>query len=475
MSENNQQDKKKKGYCKVPHELLNKYMRIANSYETRLLLAAIEKTYGWHKQSDKISISQLQELTGIKDSRNIYRALRRLQKQKILNIEKRIMSPNQNYQEWRSWKDIKDSGIKDTKSDIKDKRSGIKDGENVTLKTETKDNIKDTIQKISVFSKVSKIEIGDSILSKENADKEGTSNFYGRNRTPSLAQFCAKLEKSDGHLHPPSPSPPATSSTLPIPSTPPNPVKIVEGGTNIFSCEAEMRNYLKFKEQNSQLAQEDPALAETLRVGRQARVVHAIQYDLRKNGIFYPEQNNSSLLFYFLNHCACETGVLPFVSLVCRFLRSYSQRSFEGLLNFLRENGVDTEAIMIRAKKKDDDMRRGLEETRKIYEKDMEAISKRKKRDEIIENLKSVKFMTDTDFDEMEANPAKRAKLERLLFDDLTSILGKTWQGGDVEFSNKLYELPYSIDDFAEEHPMDKWSAGNFYEFLKGGKENEEI
>ena len=55
------------GYTRVANELLEALARInLCAYETRVLLVIIRKTYGWHKKTDWISLSQLTMSTGIR-------------------------------------------------------------------------------------------------------------------------------------------------------------------------------------------------------------------------------------------------------------------------------------------------------------------------------------------------------------------------------------------------------------------------
>ena len=52
------------GYTKVANELLEAIMRInLSSYEFRVIMAIMRKTYGYSKKHDYISLSQLEEIT----------------------------------------------------------------------------------------------------------------------------------------------------------------------------------------------------------------------------------------------------------------------------------------------------------------------------------------------------------------------------------------------------------------------------
>ena len=66
------------GFTKVPNEILEALAVIGlRSYEMRLVLFIIRKTYGWHKKKDWISLSQLSEGTFISKP-NVCRTIRQL-------------------------------------------------------------------------------------------------------------------------------------------------------------------------------------------------------------------------------------------------------------------------------------------------------------------------------------------------------------------------------------------------------------
>lgn len=66
------------GYTKVANELLEAVMKInLSSYEFRVIMAIMRKTYGYSKKQDYISLSQLEEITGIKAC-HVCRTLKKL-------------------------------------------------------------------------------------------------------------------------------------------------------------------------------------------------------------------------------------------------------------------------------------------------------------------------------------------------------------------------------------------------------------
>lgn len=52
-------------YTMVPNALLDKDMATMGNAELRVVLAVARKTLGWHKKKDRISLSQLQTMTGL--------------------------------------------------------------------------------------------------------------------------------------------------------------------------------------------------------------------------------------------------------------------------------------------------------------------------------------------------------------------------------------------------------------------------
>lgn len=52
-------------YTQTPNELFDELMKILNDSELRVFLAIIRKTFGWNKKRDRISITQIEEITGL--------------------------------------------------------------------------------------------------------------------------------------------------------------------------------------------------------------------------------------------------------------------------------------------------------------------------------------------------------------------------------------------------------------------------
>lgn len=71
-------------YTQVPNVLLDEWMPILSHVELKVLYAITRKTFGWHKDRDRISLSQLEKLTG-STKEAIVSASRTLQKRGLIN------------------------------------------------------------------------------------------------------------------------------------------------------------------------------------------------------------------------------------------------------------------------------------------------------------------------------------------------------------------------------------------------------
>jgi len=75
-----------KGYTYIPNKLIEKLMKINLSpYQYRVLFCVLRKTFGWHKNEDKISLTQFEKIINI-DKRHINKAIKNLEKIKILKV-----------------------------------------------------------------------------------------------------------------------------------------------------------------------------------------------------------------------------------------------------------------------------------------------------------------------------------------------------------------------------------------------------
>lgn len=88
------------GYTKVANELLEAIMRInLSSYEFRVIMAIMRKTYGYCKKQDYISLSQLEEITGIK-ANNVCRTLKKLKAKNMILSNGHLTGIQKDYDKW---------------------------------------------------------------------------------------------------------------------------------------------------------------------------------------------------------------------------------------------------------------------------------------------------------------------------------------------------------------------------------------
>jgi len=96
------------GHVKIANEIAEALMKInLSSYQTRILWAIWRKTYGWHKRSDKISVSQLCNMTGLKHG-HVSRTLGELEAINIItrtrvgtNRQFVVISFQKDYEKWK--------------------------------------------------------------------------------------------------------------------------------------------------------------------------------------------------------------------------------------------------------------------------------------------------------------------------------------------------------------------------------------
>jgi len=90
------------GWTEIANEILEALYRINLSpYESRVLWFIIRKTYGWHKKTDRIPLSQIAEGTGLLKP-NICRALKSLIAHKlVIRTDKKQVGFQKDYEQWQ--------------------------------------------------------------------------------------------------------------------------------------------------------------------------------------------------------------------------------------------------------------------------------------------------------------------------------------------------------------------------------------
>jgi phage replication O-like protein O len=76
------------GHIDIPHELAEVLMKInITSYQYRILWLVWRKTYGWHKDIARISLTEFEKYTDL-DRRNIARTIKELERLNIIKVER---------------------------------------------------------------------------------------------------------------------------------------------------------------------------------------------------------------------------------------------------------------------------------------------------------------------------------------------------------------------------------------------------
>lgn len=133
------------GYLKIANEIFDHFAHFRIPGEVRLVVdAVIRKTYGYQKKVDRISNSQLIEMTGL-DKGNLSRSLSSAIEHKIVVRDGGQLSFNKNINEWVPYTKV----VKSDNSEKLSKATTVvvrKDNKKLSKKRDTKYN-KDNIQK----------------------------------------------------------------------------------------------------------------------------------------------------------------------------------------------------------------------------------------------------------------------------------------------------------------------------------------
>jgi len=138
------------GYVKIANEILEHLYKInLTSYQMRIILFIFRKTYGYNKKEDWISVSQIVEGTGIKQS-HVSRTKKELLDKNILYTPTGIKIAFQ--KDWRLWKINIPNEVYRKNIPVQVKNIPSED-KNIPVQGNTKDNIQKTITKDSKNSK----------------------------------------------------------------------------------------------------------------------------------------------------------------------------------------------------------------------------------------------------------------------------------------------------------------------------------
>lgn len=76
------------GHTRIANEILDAFCRaFPGGANAQVLLAIIRATYGWHKKEDKLSISQIEMITGL-SRRSVIYALQNLETQRFITVQR---------------------------------------------------------------------------------------------------------------------------------------------------------------------------------------------------------------------------------------------------------------------------------------------------------------------------------------------------------------------------------------------------
>ena len=138
------------GYIRIANEIWDALVAIRISGEARQVLdLIIRKTWGWGKKTDKISLSQLCDATGLKKS-SVIKARKKLVKMNIITMTKKVNEITPSYgivKDHTKWKPVPKK-LTEPKSKT---RVTKKVNKGVPKKLPTKDNKKDTITKDKII------------------------------------------------------------------------------------------------------------------------------------------------------------------------------------------------------------------------------------------------------------------------------------------------------------------------------------
>ena len=195
------------GYFQFSNELAQAFTRVnLYPYEFRVLMVVLRKTWGWHKEMDRISFSQIAEMSGI-PRQNAARAMTNLVSRNIIKRrgtgKKLYYGLQENYELWEaqvpSVKSTPEAKNKSTSSlemtnkpkharmsSIGINTSSVESTKMSSVESHTKDN-KDTLQKIYIYNifehwNKQKIIVHDKITPAMNKAIEKAVKSYNENQ-----------------------------------------------------------------------------------------------------------------------------------------------------------------------------------------------------------------------------------------------------------------------------------------------------
>lgn len=199
---------KENGYTRLANELYEAIIRWHfSSYEYRVLIFIIRKTYGWNKKEDWISLSQFREATNIKES-HVCRTINLLIKQNIItkggNRDNPLYSIQKDYDKWiKLPKGVRSHHVKLPNGVIKNSKKGVIQHE----KGGNSDVKRGEIQK-KLITKETIIQKKEEIAgSKDPTPKEKAETFFNSiervvkgEKIPEVTEFLTKLHSKHQNI-----------------------------------------------------------------------------------------------------------------------------------------------------------------------------------------------------------------------------------------------------------------------------------
>lgn len=78
---------RKINHTQLSNEFIDEHMRLSSDSAAKVFVAISRKTVGWHKETDYVSISQIQELTGL-SNRVVVKAVRELESKDLIEVKR---------------------------------------------------------------------------------------------------------------------------------------------------------------------------------------------------------------------------------------------------------------------------------------------------------------------------------------------------------------------------------------------------
>jgi phage replication O-like protein O len=87
-------------YTQVSNDFIDRIMRECKGSEVKVALVIFRKTIGWHKRTEAVPFSQIRELTGLKNNRDIHTALEALEEKGVIVVNRGGRKENGFWETW---------------------------------------------------------------------------------------------------------------------------------------------------------------------------------------------------------------------------------------------------------------------------------------------------------------------------------------------------------------------------------------